>query len=91
LTEEQLEEATKLFIKYEKMQNEFRAKLNELNKEKMEKFDELLTEEQRKLRDENNNNRTLRHPTDSEGMRRIRLNASPDASNIDENIDTDNN
>jgi len=80
LTEEQFEKARELFVESEKKQAEFRAKINEINTQKMEKFDELLNEEQKKIRSESNsnreNNRELRRAAgqqeEPQGTRRVR-------------------
>ena len=90
LTEEQLEEAKKLFVDYENRQNELRTKINELNIEKMEKFDELLTEEQKQLRSEGRNRRTPSlAPAELNDARAIRLNALPELKTEDENTETE--
>ena len=64
LTEKQLEEAKKIFVESEAKSTELREQLNNLNKERMEKFDKLLTEEQLKAREEAKKNR---NPTKIDG------------------------
>jgi len=90
LTEEQLEKAKNIFVEYEKKQSELRARINEMNVEKMEKFDELLTEDQKKNRNESNsnreNNRELRRQTrqeETQGIRRISPNANLETQSAD--------
>ena len=95
LTEKQLEDAKKLFVEHEKMQNELREKLNELNKEKMDKFEELLSDEQKKLRDEKNSKNLRRttpaNPEEMREMRRMRLNTTPNLEIESETNDSNEN
>jgi membrane-associated HD superfamily phosphohydrolase len=51
-TEEQTKEAVKLFADYERQINDLRTQTNALNKEKMEKFNAIVTPEQKKAKEE---------------------------------------
>jgi hypothetical protein len=51
-TDEQTQEAVKMFADYERQINDLRAQTNALNKEKMEKFNAIVTPEQIKAKEE---------------------------------------